>query len=328
MGFLERIKSNPTLYLAFSICATWAGAGSLIVGINLVQTYGVIPFLLFALGNTLSCVVFGLIAGKMPLVKRIFLSKPFKIVVGLLCLFQLWVNMSAINDALMLINPTFALITTYAVSIGFLFLYLKFALLRNIATDDFGWKIVYALILFLTITAFVINGFDFPSIGATKEGITLGVQRFFTLLVGPFFYPYFWELYTKSEEGNEIKKVNMTKCFAYGGLAFGVYMIFVFLLGMTSFSPAMEIIKAVLLALIALSSLTSFIYSIYINFGNKIGFGINAFGLIGWHLFIPMGVMGVWSAMQDIRFVIVVGVVFGAFIYTLIQRRQGKDVKE
>ena len=329
MSFLQKIKNNPSLFLAFSICATWAGAGSLIVGMQMVQQHGVIPFFLWALGNTLCCVFFGLVAGKMPLVRKIFLSKPFKIVVGLMCIFQLWVNMSAINDALSIINPLFGTITTYIISIGFLILYLKFALIKNIATDDIGWKIVYVLIVFLTIVSFVINGFELPSLGATKEGITLGIQRFFTLMVGPFFYPYFWELYKKNEdENNEFKKVNMTKCFAIGGLLFGIYICFVFMLGMTSFSPAMNIIKAVLLALIALSSLTSFIYSIYISFGNKIGFAINTFGIAGWYFLIPMGVMGIWSAMQDIRFVIVIAVIVGALIYNLIQKRKGNNVKK
>ena len=35
----QKFKDNPTLYYALSICATWAGIGSLMNGITMTQTY-------------------------------------------------------------------------------------------------------------------------------------------------------------------------------------------------------------------------------------------------------------------------------------------------
>ena len=317
MEFIQKAKKNPAWHYSFSVCATWAGAGSLIVGMLMLQQYGVVPFLLWALGNTLCCVLFGVLASRLPTLRKIFTSKVMKIVIGLMCIFQLWTNMSGIHDSLVVINPIFATITTYAVSIAFLILFLKFAMFKNVLTDDFSWRIVYLLIFVLVIVSISINGITIPSAGITNEGIKLGVQRFFTLLVGPFFYPYFWELFDYNEDKNkDVSKVNMAKCFIYGALLFGIYLCFVFLLGMTSFNPALNIIKGILLSLIALSSLTSFIYSIYISFGNKIGFAVNTFGFVSWYFLIPLGVMKIWSAMQDVRFVIVIATILISIVWS------------
>lgn len=59
-SLVTKFKGNPTWFYALSICATWAGAGSLIVGADTVQQMGVVPFLLWGAGNALSCVFFGI----------------------------------------------------------------------------------------------------------------------------------------------------------------------------------------------------------------------------------------------------------------------------
>lgn len=326
MNLVEKVKLNPKWHYAFSVCATWAGAGSLIVGTSFVKQYGVVPFIFWALGNTLSCVVFGLLAGRLPLLRKIFTSKIMHIIVGLMCIFQLWVNMSGINDSLKIISPTFAVISTYIIAITFLLLYLKYAMLKNVITDGIGWKIVYVMIFGIMLIALCNNGFKFPDLGLVPASMRLGIQRFFTLLVGPFFYPYFWELFDYNNKG-DCKPTDMPTAFALGGLLFGVYICFVFVLGCTSFTPELEVAKGIMLSLIALSSLTSFIYSIYISFGNKIGFAVNTFGIVSWFVLVPLGLLKIWNAMQDIRFAIVIITCLYAIGKTLYDKYKGKVTK-
>ncbi len=38
LAIKEKFKTNPKLYYALSICATWAGIGSLMPGVKLTQT--------------------------------------------------------------------------------------------------------------------------------------------------------------------------------------------------------------------------------------------------------------------------------------------------
>ena len=63
-------KTNPRFYYAMSIAATWAGTGSFIVGTKVAQTAGAFPWLLWALGNTLACIVFGNFAQTSPKARR------------------------------------------------------------------------------------------------------------------------------------------------------------------------------------------------------------------------------------------------------------------
>lgn len=55
----DKFTDNPSIYYSMSIAATWAGVGSLLIGMQMAQQYGIIPFLLWALGNTLACILFG-----------------------------------------------------------------------------------------------------------------------------------------------------------------------------------------------------------------------------------------------------------------------------
>lgn len=40
---VSKFKENPTVYYGLSICATWAGIGSLMNGVAMTQKLGVVP---------------------------------------------------------------------------------------------------------------------------------------------------------------------------------------------------------------------------------------------------------------------------------------------
>lgn len=330
MNIVKSFKENPSLDYSLGIAATWAGAGSLIVGMAMVQNYGILPFLLWALGNILACIVFGLLANRYPYLRKVFTSKGAKLVIGFMCIFQVWVNMSGIHDSLLVINSDVALITTYVVGIAFILLYLRQAMVRNVLTDSNGWKLVYLLVIVLAISSIIMNGINVPVIGTDETGMMQGITKCIALIPGAFFYPVFWTLFDYNEKNSDdVKKVDMKKCFINGGLLFGIYLAFVFVLGITSFTPELEIVKGVLLSLIALSSLTSFIYSIYISFGKKAGLLINSFALVGWYFLIPMGVMGIWTLMADIRLFMVLGGFIIAYAwYKYDKHKQINGIKE
>lgn len=96
----SKISANPRLFYAMSIAATWAGAGSFIVGTQVAQKFGLIPWLLWATGNTATCIVFGLLAIKFPKLRAVANSKPLQIIMGLMCIFQIWLNMNGIYEML------------------------------------------------------------------------------------------------------------------------------------------------------------------------------------------------------------------------------------
>ena len=323
-SLVSKIKSNPRLFYAMSIAATWAGAGSFIVGTQIAQNFGIFPWLLWAFGNTLTCIVFGLLAQKFPKLREVAKSKPLQILMGLMCVFQIWVNMNGIYEMLAptVIGSTMSYIIVYAVSIFFIIFYLKKATFRNVATDNCSWLVVYILIGLLIIISMVTNGVHGISTVIDPEQIKAKGWLCITLAFGAFFYPTFWELLDyndQNEDGTE--KIDMKKPFIMGGLLFGFYLLFVLSGAFTTYSPAVDLLKGILVSLVAVSSLSSFLYGTMVNFGKKLGVGIDIAAVAGWQLLVPMGVMGVWTLMQNVRIWMVLGMFLIAAVWYFLEKK-------
>ncbi len=321
----SRYKSNPSFYYSMSIAATWAGAGSFIVGTQIAKDFGIFPWLLWALGNTLTCIVFGLLAQKFPKLREVAKSKPVQILMGLMCIFQIWVNMNGIYEMLAptVIGSTAAYIIVYVLSAFFILFYLKRATFRNVATDNMSWLLVYALIAGLVIYSMFTNGIS--GIPTVIDPIQIKSKAWLcvTLAFGAFFYPTFWELLDYNDDNaDEAKKINMKKPFVIGGLLFGFYLLFVLAGSLTTYSPAVDLIKGILVSLVAISSLSSFIYGAMVNFGKKIGVVVDVAAVATWQLLVPMGVMGVWTLMQNVRIWMVLAMFAVALVWHFVEKRK------
>lgn len=307
-----------------SIAATWAGAGSFIIGTRIAQTDGIFPWLLWALGNTLCCIVFGLLANSFPKLRAVAKSKPVQYIMGFMCIFQIWLNMNGIYEMLSttIIGSRATYLIVYIVSAFFILFYLKKATFRNVATDNVSWFAVYGLIAALVIYSMFSEGLH--PIPAIIEPTVMKHNAWmcFTLAFGAFFYPTFWELLDYNEANDEgASKVNMRRAFVNGGLLFGFYLLFVLAGAFTSYSPAVNLLKGVLVSLVAVSSLTSFLHGAMINFGKRAGVIIDVAAVACWKLLVPMGVMGVWTIMQNVRIWMVMAMFAVALIWHVPERR-------
>lgn len=321
----NKFTDRPSMHYSMSIAATWAGVGSLMVGMQMAQQYGIIPFLIWALGNTLACIVFGIFAPIIPKLREVFRSKIMHVIVGLMCIFQIWINMNGIQLIFMdtPLTGTFGMVLAYAVAVLFIFLLISFGMIRNVLTDNVSWISVYTLALLLTIGAIIYSHGNMNTLAWGFGQIPAGVEKCLLLLPGAFLYPYFFEILDYNDRNEDgTKKINVQRAFVVGGLLFGAYLIFTFLLAWTNFSPVLNIIKACLITLIAISTISSFLYSIYITFGRKLGIIVNIACVTAWQLVIPMGVLGVWTLMSSIRIFIVLGAILFAFAWYFVEKRK------
>lgn len=323
----KAFTSNPHTYYAMSIAASWAGVGSLMNSITLTQTYGIIPSILWGLGNSVACVLFGLIACKLPALRSIMRTKVMLYIIGIMSVFQLWINMNGIREifADTVIGTTGGTVIVYAVCIGFIFLLLKFGMIRNVLTDSTSWIIVYLMVYVLTVASFARTGgmLDSVPIGLEWENLRVGLVKGLLLLPGPFTYPYFYKLldYNDSNE-DDAKKVDIRKSFALGGGMFGFYMLFTYALAIVQFTPALNLLKAVLVSLVGVSTISTFIYSEYIVFGRKAGLVIDGLSVVFWPLVISLGVMGVWTLMAEIRIYLIAGILLVSLVKRIVDRRK------
>lgn len=321
----DKFVNRPSLYYSMSIAATWAGVGSLMVGIQMAQEFGIIPFLLWAFGNTLACIVFGLLAPRIPKLREVFRSKPMHFIVGIMCVFQVWINMNGIQSVFVdtPLTGRFGMMLAYAVAVVFLLLLLRFGMIRNVLTDHASWISVYAVALLLTVFAIIYSRGNMNTLSWGFDNIGAGMEKCLLLLPGAFLYPYFFEIMDYNDgNADGAQKVNIQRAFINGGLLFGAYLIFTFLLAWTNFSPVLNIIKAFLITLVAVSTVSSFLYSIYITFGRRLGLIVNIAAVALWQLLIPMGVLGVWTLMSTIRIYIVFGAIAFALVWNLLEKRK------
>jgi hypothetical protein len=295
------------------------------VGMQMAQNFGIVPFLLWALGNTLACIVFGIFAPMIPKLREVFNSKPMYYLVGFMCIFQVWINLNGIYAVFAdtPLTSTFGLILAYATAIFFIILLIRNGVIRSVLTDNGSWTLVYAGALLLTIGAIIYSrGNMIPlSLGLETANLMEGLERCILLIPGAFLYPYFFRLLDYND-GNEqgTKKINIRRSFIMGGCLFGAYLTFTFLLAWTHFSPVLNVIKALLIFIIAISTVSSFLFSIYITFGRKLGLAVNIATIGLWQLLIPMGVLGVWTLMASIRIYIVGGAILIAFAWHFIEK--------
>ncbi len=320
----QKFKKNPSLFYSMSIAATWAGVGSLMMGVEMTQKYGVVPFLLWAFGNTLACIVFGIFAPMIPKLRDVFRSRPMKVIVGLMCLFQVWISLNGIQTIFKdTVLGNFGMYLAYGLAAFFIVLLFKFGMIRNALTDHYGWVAVYVVAFLLTVGAIIHSQGNMNVLSMGIENIPIGIEKCLLLIPGAFLYPYYFEILDYNDNNDDgTKKINVRKAFIVGGVLFGAYLIFTFLLAWTNFSPVLNIVKAFLIVLIASSSLSSFQYSIYLTFGRKLGLGMNIAAVAMWQLLVPLGVMGVWTLMSTIRIYIVLAAVLVALIWNCISNRK------
>lgn len=317
-SLISKIARNPTLFYAMSIAATWANAGSLLNGVTTAQENGIVPYLLWALGNTLACIVFGVFALKIPKLINVFDSKIMKIIMGIMCPFQCWISMNGIQTVFSTtpIGKVGGIIIALAFAMFFIVLLYKYGMLSNVLSDDISWIEVYVILFALTVVVLIFSKGNYQVLQMGTDQIGVGIKNCLLLIPGAFLYPYYYKLLKYNDKNSDgVNKIKIEKAFVLGGVAFGFYLIFIFLMAYAKFGMVANIIKAILVTLIAISSLSSFLYSIYLTFGKKLGTVINILTAILWQFLIPFGVMGVWTLMASIRVYIVAGAIIFAYIW-------------
>ena len=328
---IRKFKENPMIYYAMSIAASWAGVGSMMNSITLTHTYGLIPSLIWGLGNSVACMLFGLVAYHLPAMRTLMRTKAMQYIIGIMSVFQLWINMNGIREicADTIIGTTGGTIVVYAVCIGFIILLLRFGLIRNVLTDSVSWYAVYGLVVLMTLLAYQQSGGKTIPIAMGTEwaNLQVGVTKGLLLLPGPFTYPCFYALLDYNDSNRDkTTKTDIKGSFLLGGVLFGAYMLFTYALATVEFSPFLNLIKAVLVSLIGISTLSTFLYSEYIVFGKKLGLLIDSLAVLFWPLLISMGVMGVWTLMAEIRIYLIAVLLAIALVKKLaVQKRRDRS---
>ena len=97
---MKKGLKNSTFFYAMSLAASWAWGTSLVVGMETVQTKGLIPFLIWAIANSLAIPLFGFIAYRIPNLEKVVNSKIVMIFTTIVSIFCLRIQLNAIYQYL------------------------------------------------------------------------------------------------------------------------------------------------------------------------------------------------------------------------------------
>jgi len=303
---------------AMSLAASWAWGTSLIVGMEIMQSRGLVTFIIWGTANSLAVPLFGFFAYRIPNLSRVINSKPITIFTTIVMVFCLWINMNAIFQMLERtgflsgIPAKAVVILIMCVMAIFLF---KDGLIRTIFMDFPIWGVCYALLLITLLYAIFTSNEKYEVyVYTNKNDIMWALNTCLILFSGPLMSINNWQMAEK------LKSEGKMFSHYWAGLLFVVYMVFVASLSIFKFDGIMNIFFIFIVCCVALSTANSAIVGMQRILGRKIGLGIAFSSILAWLIVIPIGVMGLWLTMGNMRKYVVAACIIIALSLHLLRK--------
>ena len=324
----ENLKKRSTFMYAMSLAASWAWGTSLVVGMQTVQTKGLIPFLIWAIANSLAIPLFGFIAYRIPNLEKVVNSKVVMIFTTIVSVFCLWIQLNAIYQYLCnleFITELVAKIIAMSVIFVMTVALYKDGLVKSIFLDNPLWSLCYVLLLILVILGFATNVERYTIVNFTdKSQINWALNSCLILFSGPVMCIQNWQMAEK------LKSENKMKAHYLAGVLFAIYMAFVGVLANFKFTGIMNIILILIVLCVALSTADAAIVGIQKIANKKWGTAISLLAIASWNWVIPMGVMGLWTTMGNMRkYVAAVCIIIAVAMYFINKnKKENKKTEE
>ena len=291
------MKFGKDITLGLSIAFSWAWASSLVMGQAIAQDRGIIPFLIWAVANTMTLSLFGFLFKREIFTDRIFNSKLFKIFAIVIQCFCLIINLNILNS---IINEYW--ITT-GIGLAFIALMYRRGLKTSILTDK--WQGVITLTTLIAIIFIgLLSGADVTGHALNSEGgVVWALWSACILLTSPFGDIQMWQRAKVAEGG---------KAFRYASMFFGIYMALIFVMALFEFNWLMT--SLLLLACIAVSTSTidSIAVAMHEISNKRTGTALAAFICVFWGVFKEIGIVELWSTIGVYRVAFCAGVLMVA----------------
>lgn len=322
----KEIKKNSTFFYAMSLAASWAWGTSLVVGMETVQTKGIIPFIIWALANSLAIPLFGFIAYRIPNLSKVVNSKVVMLFTTIVSVFCLWIQMNAIYQYLCnleFMTEIIAKVITITIMTIMTFALYKDGLIKSIFLDNPLWSLCYVLLFVLLLYGIFGNvaNFEISSV-VGKNDINWALNSCLILFSGPIMCLQNWQMAEK------LKKENKMKAHYFAGMLFALYMAFVGALAYFKFDGIMNIILILIVLCVALSTADAAIVGMQKIAKKKIGTIIALLTVASWIFVIPMGVMGLWTTMGNMRKYVAAICIIVAVVSYFVQKNKKEPLKE
>lgn len=291
----EPMKSNVTMGL--SIAFSWAWASSLVLGQQIAVGKGIVPFAIWAIANTLTLGVFGVLFKRGLFTRRIFDNRIFKTFASIIQACCLIINLNIMNQ---IIGNYW--ITT-AIGLFFIALMYRKGLLTSVLTDKWQGVITFVTLLAIISVGVFSNTPIIPHPVNTSGGIGWALWSACILLTSPFGDVQMWQ----RAQAND-------KAFWYGSAFFGVYMALIFAMSYFQFIAAMSALLLVACLAVTTSTIDSIAVALHEVANKKVGTAIAIFLCVFWGVFKEIGIIELWSTIGIYRVAFCVSVLVAAIL--------------
>ena len=303
---------------ALSLAAGWAWGVSLIVGMQTLQTKGILPFSIWAIANSIALPLFGYLAFRIKKLHRVIDSKIVQVFTTLIMVFCLLIQMNSIHDILKgtgLFNDLWCKAIPIAVSTAMALGLFRNGLIRNIRIDCPLWLLCYAILLILLVIG-AISGTDRHNLVLinNQEDLAWALNASLILFAGPFMNIQNWQMAEKLHGENVLEISHVL-----AGVFFAVYMLLVALLSMFHFTKLMGLVQVIAILCITCTTIDASIVGMHKIAGEKIGLIIAIMAIVLWQKFISLGVLELWTIMGNWRKHVAIACIIVALLW---QRRE------
>lgn len=301
MKEMSSIEKKDFFKIGCSSAASWAWGTSLIMGQQIAQEKGIIAWVIWAVCNSLTLALLGLLFNKQVITKDLYNRKEVKGIALIIQLFCLLVQLNFINQQFLLItgSKAGAYLITLAIGIAFILLVYRKGLPTSIKTDVVQWLGAILSIIAIIIIG-IITGAPMQEFAKTSSsGILWGIWSGLILFAGPIGDVQHWQ----RAEADSSKKG-----YYLGAVLFAMYMCLILGMAFFKFTMIMNIILLCAVLCVTTSTIDSIAVALH-ELGNKrVGTGIALVLCIAFGLFVQMGMLQLWSSFGVIRFAFAVGI--------------------
>lgn len=287
--------------IGFSGAASWAWGTSLIMGQQIAQEKGLIAWIIWAVCNSLTLALLGLLYNKNIISPKVYDRREVKTVALIIQLFCLLVQLNFINQQILrlLSNPTASYLITMAIGFIFTLMVFKKGLPTSVNTDIVQWIIAIVSIIAIVIVGMVTKVPHQTFVQTSGSGVLWGVWSGLILLAGPIGDVQHWQ---------RVSADTSKKAYYLSAVLFAMYMVLILCMASFKFSRTMDVILLCTVLCITTSTIDSIAVATHEIKNKKVGTLVSLFMCVAWGLFVRIGMIDLWSSFGVIRFAFAVGI--------------------
>lgn len=289
-------KAFPDWLLGVSFAADWTWAVAVLVGISILRTAGILPFILWFAANTAAIPFFGWLSRKYPGLWNQTRRGPMRILMTIMLIFTMWINMTGIQTSgagVPYLNPGLLKLIPILVALGVWVATFHSGIRWSVWSDRFQWAAELGSVLLIAGICVVQKGLiiepglKFGSYANLKDWI-YGFWTIPLLLSNPFLDGSFWHraAYAKS-----------MRPYWWGYGMFTVYLLAVVVIGLVGFTPLASNILFYVIFFASFSTIDSMTAGLQLTAGKKLGNALGGIAAVGWLLVSNTGLLDLWIAL-------------------------------